>query len=212
MSDHIKAIHEHAGKGIIDYCIYDTGEIIPEFVRRYNKQGQDLVEQDTAKAKEEGIRLIQRNLSYIDGEFIRHNPDAIASSVIELICEDMKFRDMENDSRYVMLNSKLKDTKKKIKKTMPKQKNNKTKHIKNEKTSKFAEKYQDRIASIKQSDKKTQIKREEKIKQRISKQSNVTIEPKMEDIQIQQKMRNTKDKKKSIKELINKKNTVKPKH
>ncbi|MCI8346213.1 MAG: hypothetical protein HFJ42_09860 [Clostridia bacterium] len=212
MSDHIKAIHEHAGKGIIDYCIYDTGEIIPEFVRRYNKQGQDLVEQDTAKAKEEGIRLIQRNLSYIDGEFIRHNPDAIASSVIELICEDMKFRDMENDSRYVMLNSKLKDTKKKIKKTMPKQKNNKTKHIKNEKTSKFAEKYQDRIASIKQSDKKTQIKREEKIKQRISKQSNVTIEPKMEDIQIQQKMRNTKDKKKSIRELINKKNTVKPKH
>lgn len=212
MSDHIKAIHEHAGKGIIDYCIYDTGEIIPEFVRRYNKQGQDLVEQDTAKAKEEGIRLIQRNLSYIDGEFIRHNPDAIASSVIELICEDMKFRDMENDSRYVMLNSKLKDTKKKIKKTMPKQKTNKTKHIKNEKTSKFAEKYQDRIASIKQSDKKTQIKREEKIKQRISKQSNVTIEPKMEDIQIQQKMRNTKDKKKSIRELINKKNTVKPKH
>ncbi len=212
MSDHIKAIHEHAGKGIIDYCIYDTGEIIPEFVRRYNKQGQDLVEQDTAKAKEEGIRLIQRNLSYIDGEFIRHNPDAIASSVIELICEDMKFRDMENDSRYVMLNSKLKDTKKKIKKTMPKQKTNKTKHIKNEKTSKFAEKYQDRIASIKQSDKKTQIKREEKIKQRISKQSNVTIEPKMEDIKIQQKTRSTKEKKKSIKELINKKNTVKPKH
>ena len=122
MSDHIKAIHEHAGKGIIDYCIYDTGEIIPEFVRRYNKQGQDLVEQDTAKAKEEGIRLIQRNLSYIDGEFIRHNPDAIASSVIELICEDMKFRDMENDSRYVMLNSKLKDTKKKIKKPEGKEK------------------------------------------------------------------------------------------
>ena len=96
-------MQEHAGKGIIDYCIYDTGEIIPEFVRRYNKEGQDLVEQDTAKAKEEKIRLIQRNLSYIDGEFIRHNPEAIASAIIELICEDMKFRDMENDSRYVML-------------------------------------------------------------------------------------------------------------
>ena len=124
----------------------------------------------------------------------------------------MKFRDMENDSRYVMLNSKLKDTKKKIKKTMPKQRMNKTKHIKNEKTSKFAEKYQDRIASIRQSDKKTQIKREEKIRQRIGKQSNMTIEPKIEDIQIQQKTKNTKDKKKSIKKLINKRNTVKPKH
>ena len=111
LSEHIKAIHEHAGKGIVDYCIYDTGEIVPEFIRRYNKEGADLVEQDTAKAKEEGIKLIQRNLSYIDSEFIRHNPDAIASSIIELICEDLKFRDMQNDTQYLLLNSRLKSTK-----------------------------------------------------------------------------------------------------
>lgn len=124
-----------------------------------------MVEQDTAKAKEEGLRLIQRNLSYIDGEFIRHNPDAIASSIIELICEDMKFRDMENDSRYVMLNSRLKDTKKKLKTTTVKTKNTKKTHTKNEKTSKFAMKYQDRIASIKQSDEKAEQRKEQKMKQ-----------------------------------------------
>ena len=109
LSQHIKAIHEHAGKGVIDYCIYDTGEIVPEFIRRYNKEGSDIVEQDVAKAKEQGIKMLQRNLSYIDGEFIRHNPDAIASSIIELVCEDMKFRDMQNDAQYLMLNSRLKD-------------------------------------------------------------------------------------------------------
>ena len=36
ISDHINAIIDHCGTGIIDYCIYDTGEIIPEFIKKYN--------------------------------------------------------------------------------------------------------------------------------------------------------------------------------
>lgn len=181
LADHIKAIHEHAGKGIIDYCIYDTGEIVPEFVRRYNKEGKDLVEQDTARAKEEGIKLIQRNLSYIDGEYIRHNPDAIASSIIELICEDMKFRDMQNDAQYLLLNSRLKETKKKLKTETVLQDHKKTKKSSrrkvDKKASKFAEKYQDRINSIKESDAKTAKRRQAKLnekakKEEISKKEN----------------------------------------
>ena len=197
LSDHIKAIQEHAGKGIVDYCIYDTGEIVPEFIRRYNKEGQDLVEQDTTKAKEEGIRLIQRNLSYIDGEFIRHNPDAIASSIIELICEDMKFRDMENDSRYVMLNSRLKNTKKKLKTTTVKTKNTKTKHARNEKLSKFAMKYQDRIESIKQSDEKAEKRKEQKARQIQRREENdkkVKNKEKSETTKLPKKKSKTKSK------------------
>ena len=30
LSDHIKAIIDHAGKGVIEYCIYDTGELVPD--------------------------------------------------------------------------------------------------------------------------------------------------------------------------------------
>ena len=182
LSDHIKAIQDHAGKGIVDYCIYDTGEIIPEFVRRYNKEGQDLVEQDTAKAKEEGIKLIQRNLSYIDGEFIRHNPDAIASSIIELVVEDMKFRDMENDSRYVMLNSKLKNTKKKLDTTKITKRFGRSKHEKSDKVSKFALKYKDRIDSIKSSDKNTLKRKQEKTKQKLQKDVKDITEIKTSDV------------------------------
>lgn len=109
----------------------------------------------------------------------------------------MKFRDMENDSRYVMLNSKLKDTKKKLKTTMPKQKTPKSKHERNEKLSKFAMKYQDRIESIKQSDAKTQKRKEEKINQIIRIKENTVVEESK-----------TKEKKQPAK----KKSTVKPKH
>ena len=172
LSEHIKAIHEHAGKGIFDYCIYDTGEVIPEFIRKYNREGADLVEQDIEKAKEEGIKMLQRNLSYIDGEFIRHNPDAIASSIIELVCEDLKFRDMQNDAQYLMLNSRLKDTKKKLKTQVQEKpvKNKKTtqpaKRVRKTK-SKFAEKYQERIMSIRESDEKASRRKQAKLKKEI---------------------------------------------
>ena len=167
LSDHIKAIQDHAGKGIVDYCIYDTGEIVPEFVRKYNRDGRELVEQDTAKAKQEGVKLLQRNLSYIDGEFIRHNPEAIASSIIELICEDLKFKDMQNDSTYLMLNSKLREDKKKLKTTMRKPKKASKKPKEPRGKSKFASKYQERIVSIKESEQNTAKRRQEKIKEKM---------------------------------------------
>ena len=168
LSDHIKAINEHVGSGVIDYCIYDTGEIVPEFVRKYNMQGSELVEADVSKAKSEGIHLMQRNLSTVVGEHIRHNPDAIASSIIELICEDLKFKDMQNDAQYMMLNSKLKTTKKQLKKKGKEEsKQIKESKEKQERTrkgnSKFFSKYQERIASI-QGSEETTAKNREKVK------------------------------------------------
>lgn len=160
--DHIKAIIDHAGKGIIDYCVYDTGEIVPEYIRSYNKEGSDLVEQDISKVKDEGIKLIQRNLSTIENGRIRHNPDAIATSIIQLICDELKFRDMQNDTQYIMLDSKIKDTKKKLKQENKKNKPDKKKSEKKSKHSgsKFLDKYNERITSIRESENK----RNEKMK------------------------------------------------
>lgn len=157
--DHIKAIIDHAGKGIIDYCIYDTGEIVPEYIRQYNKEGSELVEQDVSKVKDAGIKLIQRNMSTIENGRIRHNSDAIATSIIQLICDDMKFRDMQNDTRVILLDSKIKDTKKKMKNNQAKSKKKKNK--KRSGNSKFFEKYNDRIQAIQDSE----SNREKRIKE-----------------------------------------------
>lgn len=155
LSEHIRAINEHAGKGVIDYCIYDTGEIIPEFIRKYNMEGAELVEQDISRAKVEGVNLMKRNLSYIDGNFIRHNPDAIGASIIQLICDDLKFNDMQNDTQYMMLNDKLKDAKKSIKENKKQFANSNRKNSKRnskQKQSKFLKKYKDRIESIQEAE------------------------------------------------------------
>ena len=164
LSEHIKAINEHIGKGVIQYCIYDTGEITPEYIRKYNMEGAELVEQDVSKVKVEGVSLIQRNLSHIENGKIRHNPDAIATSIIQLICDDLKFNNMENNAQYMMLNKKLKNNKKSLKKQAKSNKKNlKQANSKKEKLgkSKFFEKYSERMESIKESD----IKQEERKKQ-----------------------------------------------
>lgn len=162
VADHLNAIIEHCGQGVVDYCIYDTGEIIPEFIKKYNLEGQDLVEQSIDKVK--GIKFLQRNLSMIYGEHIRHDPNLVATSIIELICDDLKYQDKQNDPQYLMLNTKLREEKrinKKKKETakreLQKQKG-KIKPAKKKSKSKFSNKYSDRIASIKEADEKAKMK------------------------------------------------------
>ena len=168
VADHVKAIIEHCGEGIIDYCIYDTGEVIPEYIKMYNKEGSDLVEQDLNDPILKKIKFIKKNISTIIDGKIRHDPYLVAESAITLICDDMKFQDRENDPEYMMLNAKLKSDKrinklKKDKAKIDKKLNKKgidgkTKAKNNRKQSKFSAKYSDRIQSIKESEEKNRKK------------------------------------------------------
>ena len=165
LSDHLKAIVDYVGESVIDYCIYDTGEVVPEFIQKYNLKGADIVIPDIKECKALGINLVQRNLSTIEDFSIRHDPDVIASTIIQLVCDELKFADMQNNSQYMMLNSKLKDSKKEIKKKERKEKKDKLASqspegdapkkkfernpLKGE--SKFQQKYKTRIQQIKDS-------------------------------------------------------------
>lgn len=152
LSDHIKAITEHAGGQIIDYCICDNGDIIPEIVRKYNKAGSNFVYVDKQNIK--GVKVISADVSETEGEYIRHNPYETAKQIIEIIVNDLKFKDKKEDENYVLLNAKLKENKKKMK-GIKKPKNKKQKRIKTK--SKFSNKYHDRIESIRESEQTTSM-------------------------------------------------------
>lgn len=159
VEDHIKAIIEHCGEGLIDYCIYDTGEVIPEYIKMYNKEGADLVEQKISDTSIKKIKFIKKNISTIIDEKIRHDPYMIAESAIKLICNDMKYQDKESDPTYIMLNAKLQSDKRISKLKKEKRKRDKraekrgiNPNTKNKTKSKFSMKYSDRIKSIKESE------------------------------------------------------------
>ena len=197
VSDHLNAIIEHCGKGIVDYCIYDTGEIIPEMIKKYNMEGQEIVEQNIDKVK--GITFLQRNLAMITDGYIRHDPTLVASSIIELICDDLKYQDKQNDPQYMMLNNKLREDKRihKIQEQMKRKEKKQSKHPERKNKhqkgkSKSANKYSERINSIRTSDEKRKIERKklEKNKQQVKNKQEKTSQ------EIRREMRETLEKSK----------------
>ena len=109
----------------------------------------------------------------ISNNLIRHDANLVASSIIELICDDLKYQDKQNDPQYMMLNTKLREDKRinKMKKqaerknNKPLKKQDKTK-AGSKKKSKFSNKYSDRIASIREADEKIRKKEEENKKKK----------------------------------------------
>lgn len=162
LAEHIKAIQDHVGKGVFDYCLVDTGEVVPEYVRKYNKEGSEVVEANIIEAASFGVKIIQKNMSCIKEDRIRHNSNIIASTIIELICNELKFKDEQNGTEFLLLNSILKEENKEIKKNQKKQKQHKeivkkaTQNVKNKnnRKSKFSEKYKERVESIQNTDAK----------------------------------------------------------
>jgi len=156
VSDHIKAITEHAGEDLFTYCVCDNGEVVPEILRRYNLEGANLVDIDKEKIKEMGVSVIKGSYAKIEGEHIRHDSDEIAKVIIELIVNELKFKDIKPDEQFVLLNTKLKQENKRTKRkrrigrraqeTVKKEKGLR-------RNSKFASKYEERIQSIKDSEK-----------------------------------------------------------
>ena len=164
ISDHINVIHSHVGRGIIDYCLADTADIIPEYVRKYNMEGSDVVEIDSSKVTSQGIKLIKRDLSCIESGVIRHNSDKVAKVIMELIGNELKFKDLQNDTEYLLIESVLKSQNKYIaklekqskkQKAMVKKATDRVKDNKKRAKSKFATKYEERFKSIQNSDSQT---------------------------------------------------------
>ena len=176
LSDHIRAIHAHIGRGVIDYCLADTTDLIPEYVRRYNMEGSDIVELDGGKVTSQGIKLIKRDLACINSGVIRHDSDKVAKIIMELICNELKFKDLQNDTEYLLIESVLKNQKKYIAKLEKRNKRqqrivkkatNNVKENKRRSKSKFSTKYRERVRSIQNAD--TQTIENRKIAEEIAK-------------------------------------------
>ena len=170
VSDHIQALQDHFGKDIIDFCICDSGEVMPEFVKKYNLDGSEPVSIDYDKVKQQEVTLIEENLCTITGNYIRHDSKKLAQVIMKLVCEDLKFNNKQNVFEYLMLKYKLRmeEKKEKRKNKLKAKSRSRKKNVKEEdkiakryrdskrgkKNSKFTEKYKDRIESIQKSNKK----------------------------------------------------------
>lgn len=85
-SDHIAALHRHAGGKLLDYAVLNTREIQPTLRRRYARQHSAQVENDFDTIGAMGVNMVCGDLVQESG-LVRHNSEAIAAIAVELATE-----------------------------------------------------------------------------------------------------------------------------
>jgi uncharacterized cofD-like protein len=76
-ADHVRAILDHGGKGLIDCVILNNGQFAPEVERRYRAQGAYPVRGDVARLESMGLRCIEDNILEQHGK-VRHDGRRLA--------------------------------------------------------------------------------------------------------------------------------------
>jgi len=84
VSDHINAIIKHAGKGIIDYCIVNTGKVPGKLINKYKEEGAYSIDVDEDVAESMGCELIEADLVNTRN-LVRHDSQKLAKLIIDLL-------------------------------------------------------------------------------------------------------------------------------
>jgi uncharacterized cofD-like protein len=86
-SQHLQAIHTHAGLNLIDCVVLNSAPISPSLKRKYAREQVKPVENDVENIAKMGIKMVTADLVSsltFARNAIRHDPDALASVVIDL--------------------------------------------------------------------------------------------------------------------------------
>ncbi len=85
-SEHIRAIHQHAGSGLIDYAVINGEDIPQKLLSKYKEDGAEPVRPDLGEVERMKVIPVRRNLVF-ETDVVRHDPDKLADSIIELVGE-----------------------------------------------------------------------------------------------------------------------------
>lgn len=82
-SDHLQAIIDHAGPGLIDLAIINTDPIPQEMLKRYAEEGSQPVLADLDKVRSMGITPLGAKI-IVKSNFIRHDAGKLAEMILRL--------------------------------------------------------------------------------------------------------------------------------
>jgi uncharacterized cofD-like protein len=83
-SAHIRAIHQHAGSGLIDYAIVNTEDIPRKLLRKYRNEGAIPVRADIKDILRMNVIPVSHKLVF-ESDVVRHDPRKLAEAIVELI-------------------------------------------------------------------------------------------------------------------------------
>lgn len=94
-SDHVHAIHSHAGRKLLDVVVVNTKPFVQAVQNRYAAKKAHPVDNDVAELEHLGLRVVSGELAQ-DGKKIRHDSDAIARIAVDLAYEGRRRRQFQS--------------------------------------------------------------------------------------------------------------------
>ena len=83
-ADHLAALLRHGTADMVELCLANSSPIPPELAERYRAEGAEVLTVDRERIAQMGIELVERPLASPSGDFARHDPDALASAVLDI--------------------------------------------------------------------------------------------------------------------------------
>lgn len=84
LADHVQAIIDHSGVGIIDTVLANDGPLPIQMVEQYSAVGSEPVAIDSKRLKEMGIRTVRANLINTDKPAI-HDPERLGKVLMDIV-------------------------------------------------------------------------------------------------------------------------------
>jgi uncharacterized cofD-like protein len=83
-ADHVAALLEHGGAGLIDMCLCSSDQISSGLLERYSEEDAEPMQVSRREIERMGVELVTRPLTDEKSEYARHSPDKVAEAVMEL--------------------------------------------------------------------------------------------------------------------------------
>jgi uncharacterized cofD-like protein len=90
-ADHIRAIYNHAGKGLLDYAVVNQAPVRPALLKKYARQQVKPVEVDMDALLALGLQVVSGNLLQ-QGSTVRHDPHVVADLAFQLAYQGRRRR------------------------------------------------------------------------------------------------------------------------
>jgi len=107
--DHIHAILQHGGEGLIDYVLVNNNTRIPQSLRqKYLEEGAEPVTYNKEVIEKSGIKLIEKDLLKVTTDHIRHGSNRLADAIVKLVSDIRLSQDRKRWVDFYYINELMK--------------------------------------------------------------------------------------------------------
>jgi uncharacterized cofD-like protein len=82
--DHVAALLEHGGAGLIDMCLCSSDRVSSGLLERYSAEDAEPMQVSRREIERMGVELVTRPLTDESSAYARHSPTKVAEAIMEL--------------------------------------------------------------------------------------------------------------------------------